>query len=118
MKRRRGRATGCQPATILRPRVPDDAAAKQRARVALATHDQSLIGRICEAAKSNHISMDSFEFQMLYGIRKEALSRLAAAGYRTRVLISYGPAWYAWYMRRLAERPANVLFVLRNLLWS
>jgi len=54
--------------------------------------------------------------QMLYGIRADVQRRLAAEGYRVRVLISYGSAWYPWYMRRLAERPANVLFVLRSLL--
>jgi proline dehydrogenase len=52
---------------------------------------------------------------MLYGIARPEQQRLAAAGYRFRVLISYGEAWFAWYMRRLAERPANVLFVLRGL---
>lgn len=52
---------------------------------------------------------------MLYGIRGQEQRRLAAAGYRFRVLISYGAAWFPWYMRRLAERPANVLFVVKNL---
>ena len=52
---------------------------------------------------------------MLYGIRRQEQLRLIAAGYRFRVLISYGEAWFAWYMRRLAERPANVLFVVRSL---
>ena len=53
---------------------------------------------------------------MLYGIQREEQVRLARAGYRVRVLISYGSAWFAWYMRRLAERPANVWFLLRNLI--
>ena len=52
---------------------------------------------------------------MLYGIRRDEQARLAAAGHRFRVLISYGDAWFPWYMRRLAERPANVLFVVKNL---
>jgi proline dehydrogenase len=52
---------------------------------------------------------------MLYGIRTPELRRLAAAGHRTKVLISYGTAWFAWYIRRLAERPANVLFAVRSL---
>ena len=56
------------------------------------------------------------EFQMLYGIRSGEQRRLAAAGCRTRVLISYGEAWFPWYMRRLAERPANVWFVARSAL--
>ncbi|HVG36381.1 MAG TPA: proline dehydrogenase, partial [Thermoplasmata archaeon] len=55
------------------------------------------------------------EFQMLYGIQRSEQERLAARGHRFRVLISYGEAWFAWYMRRLAERPANVLFVLKSL---
>ena len=55
------------------------------------------------------------EFQMLYGIQRAEQERLAAAGYPFRVLISYGSAWFAWYMRRLAERPANVTFVLKNM---
>ena len=87
-------------------------------RVAFATHDPKLVERIQLAAQAQATSKDLFEFQMLYGIRKEAMSALVRSGYRGRVLISYGPAWYPWYMRRLAERPANVLFVLRNLVWS
>ena len=59
---------------------------------------------------------DGFEVEMLYGIRAKEQLRLAKAGYRVRVLIAYGAAWYPWYMRRLAERPANVLFALRQLL--
>ena len=59
---------------------------------------------------------DGFEVEMLYGIRAKEQLRLAKAGYRVQVLIAYGAAWYPWYMRRLAERPANVLFALRQLL--
>jgi proline dehydrogenase len=58
---------------------------------------------------------EALEFQMLYGIRRQEQERLAGAGHRFRVLISYGEAWFPWYMRRLAERPANVLFVVKNL---
>ena len=59
---------------------------------------------------------DGFEVEMLYGIRVKEQQRLARSGYTVQVLIAYGAAWYPWYMRRLAERPANVLFALRQLL--
>jgi Proline dehydrogenase len=62
------------------------------------------------------ISASSFEFQMLYGIRRDLQSRLVAKGYRVRVYIPYGKAWYPYFMRRLAERPANLVFLLRNLM--
>lgn len=85
-------------------------------RIAFATHDERLIDRICAEAGSNGTGPEAFEFQMLYGIRPDLQRRLAAAGYRVRVLISYGEAWFPWYMRRLAERPANVLFVARSMI--
>jgi len=91
---------------------------KQKAvRVGFATHDPRLVERIQQKAATLQIPRDSYEFQMLYGIRTEALRNLARSGYRCRILISYGPAWFPWYMRRLAERPANILFVLRHV-WS
>jgi proline dehydrogenase len=61
-----------------------------------------------------NVPRDAFEFQMLYGINRAEQQRLASEGYRLRVLISYGAAWFAWYMRRLAERPANVWFVVKS----
>ena len=61
-------------------------------------------------------SPDAFEFQMLYGIRRDLQRRLVADGYRVRLYVPFGKAWYPYYMRRLAERPANVFFILRNLL--
>jgi proline dehydrogenase len=79
------------------------------------THDGSLIERITRHAAATGVPRDAFEFEMLYGIRREAQTRLVADGYRLRVLVSYGDFWFPWYMRRLAERPANVLFVLKNL---
>jgi proline dehydrogenase len=79
------------------------------------THDPVLIRRIEELGRSAGLAPKDVEFQMLYGIRRAEQLRLIAAGYRFRVLISYGEAWFAWYMRRLAERPANVLFVLKSL---
>lgn len=83
-------------------------------RAIFGTHDGALIRRIEEAGREAGLPPTSLEFQMLYGIRRQEQERLAAAGYRFRVLISYGDAWFPWYMRRLAERPANVLFVARN----
>ena len=82
--------------------------------IGVATHDLRLVRRISTAAEELGLPRDAFEIQMLYGIRPEAQRRLAAEGYRVRVLISYGTAWYPWYMRRLVERPANVFFVLRT----
>ncbi len=84
-------------------------------RAIFGTHDPVLIRRIEELGRSSSLSPEALEFQMLYGIRRQEQERLAKAGYRFRVLISYGEAWFPWYMRRLAERPANILFVARNL---
>jgi proline dehydrogenase len=84
-------------------------------RAIFGTHDPVLIRRIEELARSERLPPDALEFQLLYGIRRSEQARVAAAGYRFRVLISYGEAWFPWYMRRLAERPSNVLFVLRSL---
>jgi proline dehydrogenase len=84
-------------------------------RAIFGTHDPVLIRRIEELGRSSNLPPEALEFQMLYGIRRQEQERLARAGHRFRVLISYGDAWFPWYMRRLAERPANVLFVLRNL---
>jgi proline dehydrogenase len=85
-------------------------------RLGIGTHDQGLIDRIRRFAVQEHLSKESFEIQMLYGVRSDAQLRLANEGYRVRTLISYGSFWFPWYMRRLAERPANVWFVVRNLL--
>jgi proline dehydrogenase len=82
---------------------------------AIATHDLEILRRITETARGHGIANDAFEIQMLYGIQRNQQVRLAQQGYKVRVLISYGSAWFAWYMRRLAERPANVLFLLKNL---
>jgi len=82
---------------------------------AFATHDLKLLGRILEAAASLGVPKDRFEIQMLYGVARDQQIRYAREGYRMRILISYGTAWFPWYMRRLAERPANVGFVVRSL---
>jgi proline dehydrogenase len=84
-------------------------------RAIFGTHDPVLIRRIEERGRSLGLPPEVLEFQMLYGIRRQEQERLAKAGYKFRVLISYGDAWFPWYMRRLAERPANVLFVVRSL---
>jgi proline dehydrogenase len=82
----------------------------------LGTHDVELVRQVADAAAAGGLERGSFDVEMLYGIRSDQQRRLAAEGYRVRVLIAYGKAWYPWYMRRLAERPANVVFALRQLL--
>ena len=82
---------------------------------AIATHDEKMIAATKAYAASRNISRDAFEFQMLYGIRRDLQRQLAKEGFRVRVYVPFGQAWYPYYMRRLAERPANVLFILRNL---
>lgn len=84
--------------------------------VGLGTHDVRLIEQIAAAAEAAGIGRERIEVEMLYGIRADEMARLAANGFRCRVLIAYGEFWYPWYLRRLAERPANVTFVLRQLL--
>ncbi|NIR43723.1 MAG: proline dehydrogenase, partial [Gemmatimonadetes bacterium] len=86
------------------------------ARIFFGTHDQSMIDGVIERARGMGVPRDGFEIQMLYGIRREAQARLTGDGYKVRVLISYGDSWFPWYMRRLAERPANVLFLARNII--
>ena len=86
------------------------------AYVAVATHDESLISHIDGFADRSGIGRDRFEFQMLYGVRPQLQRDLAARGFKVLVATPYGPEWYPYLMRRLAERPANLLFLLRNLL--
>jgi proline dehydrogenase len=82
---------------------------------AIATHDETIIGDAFRYARERKIASDKFEFQMLYGIRHDLQRRIVDLGYRLRLYVPYGTAWYPYFMRRLAERPANVLFVARNL---
>lgn len=89
---------------------------KNGVTVGIATHDKNLIKKIQQAAGELGLSKSDYEFQLLYGIQTEEQLRLASEGNRMRVLISYGSYWFPWYMRRLAERPANIWFVLKNLL--
>lgn len=85
-------------------------------RLGLGTHDVKLIEEIAAKAAALGLPKSSFEVQMLYGIRVDQQRRLVREGYGVRALISYGHAWYPWYMRRLAERPANVIFALRQII--
>jgi len=82
----------------------------------MGTHDVRLIEQVAEAAGTIGLEKTAFDVEMLYGIRADQQRRLKDEGYRVRVLIAYGEYWYPWYMRRLAERPANVWFALRQLL--
>ena len=82
----------------------------------LATHDERLIGQAVAFVREQGIAPDRFEFQMLYGVRRDLQERLVKAGFGVRVYVPYGTEWYPYFMRRLAERPANVAFVLRSIL--
>jgi proline dehydrogenase len=87
-------------------------------RAVMATHDRKLIARLTDWAAAQGIARDQIEFAMLFGIQRAEQLRLAKQGYRVGVLISYGSFWFPWFMRRLAERPANMLFLVRNLFSS
>lgn len=82
---------------------------------ALATHDEKIINWCKEHVQKEGIGKEEFEFQMLYGIRPQLQEELADQGYRVRAYVPYGDSWYPYFMRRLAERPANLLFLLGNL---
>jgi len=89
---------------------------KHQLTIAIATHDEALIKRIEQDARYLGLSKDDYEVQFLYGIKSEEQERLVKEGHSVRVLINYGSYWFPWYVRRLAERPANVFFVLKNLI--
>ncbi len=89
--------------------------AEPKIRAAFGTHDMVLLRRISEFAVTSGVPKTDVEVQMLYGIQSSEQERLAREGYRSKVLVSYGIHWYTWFMRRLAERPANLWFVARNL---
>ncbi|MDI6878085.1 MAG: proline dehydrogenase family protein [Desulfitobacteriaceae bacterium] len=82
--------------------------------VAVASHDDKIIAWTKEYVKKNNVSKDKFEFQMLYGIKTEMQKKLAQEGYRVRIYVPYGTDWYGYFMRRLAERPANIWFIMKN----
>jgi proline dehydrogenase len=80
----------------------------------IATHDEAIVNHMRHFVNKHNIDQHAFEFQMLYGVRRDLQRRLAAEGYGVRVYIPFGPEWYPYFMRRLAERPANVLFLAKN----
>ncbi len=82
----------------------------------IATHDPRIINAVIDYTKKNGIDRDKFEFQMLYGIATNLQKDLVARGYTVLIATPHGPQWYFYLMRRLAERPANVLFFLKNIL--
>jgi len=93
-----------------------NAVKEKNIRVAFGTHDEDLIYAIIKESKYLGLPKNKIEFQMLYGIKTKFQNELVKLGYKLKVLISYGDFWYPWYMRRLAERPSNVWFVLKNIL--
>lgn len=97
-------------ATLLRARKRGEAG-----RPVIASHDPQMVGEANRMAHELELPKDAYEFAMLYGIQTEEQRRLVRGGYSMRVLVSYGNAWFPWYMRRLAERPANVWFVLKQM---
>jgi proline dehydrogenase len=89
-------------------------ARKNGVYVGLATHDEDMINAAIQYVRENNISPDAFEFQMLFGIRRELQEALVRQGYRLRIYVPYGTAWYPYFIRRLAERPANLWFFISN----
>ncbi|MFW6084433.1 MAG: proline dehydrogenase family protein [Gemmatimonadota bacterium] len=85
---------------------------------AVATHDERMIEATLEHAETNGISREAYEFQMLYGVRRELQETLTGAGYPMRIYLPYGGQWYSYFMRRMAERPANLWFALRAMAGS
>jgi len=82
---------------------------------AIATHDPAMIDAARRCVHETHVARDSFEFQMLYGIRRDLQTMLVNEGYRVRVYVPFGREWFPYFMRRLGERPANVSFVIRGI---
>ncbi|MEJ2184478.1 MAG: proline dehydrogenase family protein [Gemmatimonadota bacterium] len=99
-------------------RLMSDDAFMQQAPPVFATHDVVILDNILARAASNRIPREHIQVNMLYGIRRETQLRMAASGITMRTLISYGSAWYPWYVRRLAERPANLWFVAKSVIRS
>ena len=83
---------------------------------AIASHDEAILNEALRYVGERGYGAERFEFQMLYGIRRDLQKKLVEKGFRLRLYVPYGNAWYPYFMRRLAERPANVLFLARNLL--
>jgi proline dehydrogenase len=113
-----------EPKTVAYPKKADVDAAYARLlktllleghEPAIATHDPAMIELARSIAREHNVGADRFEFQMLYGVRRDLQAMLVNAGYRVRVYIPFGREWFPYFMRRLGERPANVLFVLRGI---
>ena len=85
---------------------------------AIASHDENILRCAVEFVREQKIPAERFEFQMLYGIRRDLQRELASKGFKLRLYVPYGDAWYPYFMRRLAERPANLLFLAKNLVRS
>lgn len=96
-------------------RLLSEEAQRNGAILHIATHDERLVNRLERFIAERKVPASAYEFAMLYGIQRGLQRRLAQSGKRLRVLISYGEYWFPWYMRRLAERPANVLFMVKNM---
>jgi proline dehydrogenase len=114
-----------EPATVAFPKKADVDARYESAMQelllngtypAIATHDDRLIDATTRFARERGVANDRFEFQMLYGIRRDLQERLLREGYRVRIYVPYGTEWYPYLMRRLAERPANLLFFVRSVI--
>jgi proline dehydrogenase len=84
----------------------------------MATHDEAIIDELRRFVRAEAVSRDAFEFQMLYGVRRDLQRKVVSEGFRMRTYVPFGTEWYPYFMRRLAERPANVLFLAKNLLRS
>jgi proline dehydrogenase len=80
----------------------------------IATHDEKIVGEMTSFVALNHVDKSAFEFQMLYGVRRDMQRRLAGEGFGVRCYVPFGTEWYPYFMRRLAERPANVIFLAKN----
>ena len=97
-------------------RILSEDGQRTRTLLHIATHDSRLIDRLSAYIDEHHVPRSAYEYAMLYGIQESLQQRLVASGCRLRVLISYGEYWFPWFMRRLAERPANVWFMVKNVL--
>jgi len=113
-----------EPASVAYPRKRDvdasfmrltDIMLKSPGFSAIATHDDRMIRHACEAVEASGLAHDRFEFQMLFGVRRDRQVELRQAGYRMKVYVPFGTQWAPYFIRRLAERPANLLFIARNL---
>ncbi len=91
-------------------------AAEKGVYPAFATHDAAIVEEIKHYTRAHNIPPTAYEFQMLHGIRRDLQEQLVAEGYRVRVYVPYGTAWYPYFVRRLAERPANLWFFVSNYL--